>query len=350
MNISEATKITVLHHTVKFKSSVNTVATLWLENENAGDVYISIDNSELRDNFIKSGIGYDRWKDVISKELFTKVTIDRFKMLNDFYSSLSSIRDNIPSNIKDGVVLVSDELKEFMGTDSGKLLQQLLDKNYPDGLTDEERRDRHQEILRPYFQPSQWEVTRGRFGDVFKHQSGLIVTADDERGGGYKLDVRMPEQDYDNVFKEMSEHDFIEEISSLFAKVLSISTSDIQVGSISKVNELEVSEGEEASLRFPITPYLVTNTSGNYNVDNIKLKRIGDVLSFRALDLSERACMGVLIDFNNPKLALEMLDIANGQDVSIYYIQPAGGTVEIMPIEEQTHTKRNTRRSRRGII
>lgn len=345
MNISEATKITVLHHTVKFKSGDHTVATLWLENETDSDVYISISNNELRDNFIKSGIGYDRWKDEISKELRTKVTIDRFKMLNDFYSSLSSIRDNISSNIKDGVAFDGDELKAFMTTDYGKLLQQLMDKNYPDGMTDEERLEKHQEILRLYMLPNHWEVTRGTLGDVLKHRNDWTVIADEIDRDYYKLGVRIPDQDYDKVFEAMSEHEFIEVMTPVFAHVLMVGAQDIQFGGITRVREPDVSEGEEVPLRFPRIPYLATNTLGNYNVDNVQLKRVADEVELRTLDLSERDCMGVLLDFSDPKTALAMLAIASDQDTYIYYLQPNDGEMEILPIENKC--SRRSRRSRR---
>ena len=345
MNISEATKITVLHHTVKFKSSDHTVATLWLENETESDIYISIFDNELKDNFIKFGIGYDRWIDVISKELRTKVKNDRFKMLNDYYSSLNLIRDNISSNIKDGVAFENGELKTLMVTDYGKLLQQLMDKNYPDGMTEEERLEKHREILRLYMQPGHWEVTRGKLGDVLKHRKDWTVIADEVERDYYKLSVRIPDQDYDNVFEAMSERDFIKVMTPVFARVLGVGVQDIQFGGITRVSEPDVSEGEEVPLCFHRMPYLATNTLGNYNVDNVRLKRVADEMELRTLDLSERDCMGVLLDFSDPKTALAMLEIASDQDTYIYYLQPNDGEMEILPIKNEN--SRRTRRSRR---
>lgn len=345
MKLNEATKISILHHNVNFKNSKYDIATLWLENDIDSDIYVSIDDCKLRDNFIKSGVGSERWKAVISRELRAEVIGGNFKMLTDHYSTLNTIRVDTTCANEDRIVLDGDVLKEFMVSDNGKSLQKLMDNNYPDGMTDEERLEMKREILRPYLQANCWDVTHRTRGDILKHRNSWLVIADEVSRDSYRLGVRMPEQDYEKIFEKLSEYDFITIMTPVFADILVVGKSDIEYGDITKVIAPKISDEEEVSLHFPRAPYLATNTLGNYKVDNVELKRITDVVELSSLNPDDKDFMGVLLDFSDPKAALEMLTLASNQDICIYHLQPNGDKMEIVPIENKK--ERRSRRSRR---
>lgn len=123
-------------------------------------------------------------------------------------------------------------------------------------------------------------------------------------------------------------------IKMLLARLGKRISGRVNVGTIHTpclTNPIAVEDTEECEVHFESLPYLVTNTRKNIKLKDVRLKRTNTPHGLDMLNVSGRTCMGVLLDFDEPLEALEILQSINQSMEDIYILVKNGDGYTIKP-------------------
>ncbi len=123
-------------------------------------------------------------------------------------------------------------------------------------------------------------------------------------------------------------------IKLLLARLSKRINERVTVGTIHTpclTNPITVEDTEVCEVHFEALPYLVTNTRKNIKLKDVRLKRTNTPHGLDMLNVSGRTCMGVLLDFDEPLEALEILQSINQSMEDIYILVKNGDGYTIKP-------------------
>lgn len=178
-----------------------------------------------------------------------------------------------------------------------------------------------------------------------KHPSGFwFVATKPERGTiNFNITIRRG-----MLASMVNTGDFSNErIKELLFEVIGFSEATVILAYRSSI-EREVVNTDKASpirLEFATPPFLLTNTLKSFVLDNINLVSIKNVPEMHISGISEKCCLGLLLDFDNPSQAVTLLEAGNRFGCNVYALRPnhTGGGYEIEQITEDNTDIRGLR-------